>query len=249
MGRAGHRTALTTTALTTKVLTTKALTSAAAIAACGLLLAGCTSPQQGPGGDGSGPAPVASGPDASQEPTEPAGGGDSASEPAELEPEPATSATETDSGPAFAANTRPDTAEPSGAGDTFLTVTDVRVAAHEGYDRVVFDLDGTGSGRPGWRVEYVDQAVDDGSGDTVRVDGDAILRVSISGTATPTDSGVDEFSGDRIEPSGTRAIDEIVYRYWFEGYTTAFLGVDGAERPFRAFLLEDPMRVVVDVQH
>ncbi len=125
----------------------------------------------------------------------------------------------------------------------------MRVAAHDGYDRVVFDLDGTGSGKPGWRVEYVDQAVDDGSGDTVRVDGDAILRVSISGTATPTDSGVDEFSGDRIEPADTRSIDEIVYRYWFEGYTTAFLGVDGAERPFRAFLLEDPMRVVVDVQH
>ncbi|WP_051433369.1 AMIN-like domain-containing (lipo)protein, partial [Promicromonospora kroppenstedtii] len=197
--------------------------------------------------DGSEPAPIASGPDASQEPPESANEGEPA-EP-EPEPEPATSATETDSGPAFAANTRPDTAEPSGAGDTFLTVTDVRVAAHDGYDRVVFDLDGTGSGKPGWRVEYVDQAVDDGSGDTVRVDGDAILRVSISGTATPTDSGVDEFSGDRIEPADTRSIDEIVYRYWFEGYTTAFLGVDGAERPFRAFLLEDPMRVVVDVQH
>lgn len=235
MGRAGHRTALTT---------------AVAIAACAaLLLAGCTSAQPGPGSDESGPAPAASGPDASQEPSESAG--DGASEPAEpeAEPEPATSATETDSGPAFAANTKPDTAESSGAGNTFLTVTDVRVAAHDGYDRVVFDLDGTGSGRPGWRVEYVDQAVDDGSGDTVRVAGDAILRVSISGTATPMDSGVDEFSGDRIEPADTEAIDEIVYRYWFEGYTTAFLGVDEGERPFRVFLLEDPMRVVVDVQH
>ncbi|WP_020013738.1 AMIN-like domain-containing (lipo)protein [Promicromonospora sukumoe] len=238
MGRAGHRTALTTSALATT-----------AIAACAaLLLAGCTS-AQGPGGDESAPAPIASGPGASQEPSESAGAGDGASEPAEPEPEPAASATETASGPAFAANTEPDTAEPSGAGNTFLSVTDVRVATHDGYDRVVFDLDGTGSGKPGWRVEYVDQAVDDGSGDTVRVAGDAILRVSISGTATPMDSGVDEFSGDRIEPADTEAIDEIVYRYWFEGYTTAFLGVDGAERPFRAFLLEDPMRVVVDVQH
>ena len=237
MGRAGRRTALTT--------------ALAVAAGAALLLAGCTSAQQGPGADESGPAPIASGPDGSQEPSESAGAGDGAGEPAEPEPEPepATSATETASGPAFAANTQPDTAEPSGAGDTFLTVTDVRVAAHDGYDRVVFDLDGTGSGTPGWRVEYVDEAVDDGSGDTVRVAGDAVLRVSISGTATPMDSGVDEFSGERIEPADTGSIDEIVYRYWFEGYTTAFLGVDGAERPFRAFLLEDPMRVVVDVQH
>lgn len=242
MGRAGHRTALNTTALAT----------AGTIAACAaLLLVGCTSAQQGPGGATSEPAPIASGPDASQEPSESAAAGDGASEPTEEEPEPepATSATETASGPAFAANTKPDTAEPSGAGNTFLTVTDVRVAAHDGYDRVVFDLDGTGNGTPGWRVEYVDEAVDDGSGDTVRVAGDTILRVSISGTATPMDSGVDEFSGDRVEPADTESIDEIVYRYWFEGYTTAFLGVDGAERPFRAFLLEDPMRVVVDVQH
>ena len=238
MGRAGHRTALTT-----------ALTIAACAA---LLLAGCTSAQQGPGGGESGPAPIASGPggDAS-EPAEsgPAESGPAESEPGEPAPEPETSATETDSGPAFAANTKPDTAEPSGAGDTFLSVTDVRVAAHDGYDRIVFDLDGKGSGKPGWRVEYVDQAVDDGSGDAVRVDGDAILRVSLSGTATPMDSGVDEFSGESIEPADTEAIDEIVYRYWFEGYTTAFIGVDGAERPFRVFLLEDPMRVVVDVQH
>lgn len=238
MGRAGLRTALT------------------AVAAA-LLLAGCTgttgADQAGTGE--SDPDPIASAPP-SDDAT--AGGTDNGSDggaPGTEDPDddgaadPADPATEAAAGPPFPANTRPDTAEPTGEGETFLSVTDVRVGAHDGYDRVVFDLDGTGSGRPGWRVEYVDQASDDGSGHAVQVDGDAILRVSLSGTATPTDSGVEEFSGDRIEPEDTESVDEIVYRYWFEGYTTAFLGVDEGERPFRVFLLENPTRVVVDVQH
>ncbi|MFI9487303.1 hypothetical protein ACIG47_13015 [Promicromonospora sp. NPDC052451] len=236
MGRAGLRTALT-----------------AAVAA--LLLAGCTG-TTGPdrGTDASEPAPVASVPpsdDGTPDDSEPDGGtsDDGAGAPDDGTPDPTASATETAAGPPFAADTRPDTAEPTGEGETFLSVTDVRVARHDGYDRVVFDLDGTGSGRPGWRVEYVDEATDDGSGHAVQVDGDAILRVSLSGTAAPTDSGVEEFSGDRIEPEDTESVDKVVYRYWFEGYTTAFLGIDEGERPFRVFLLENPTRVVVDVQH
>lgn len=234
MGRAGHRTALL-------------------IAACAaLLLAGCTGAQGTNGPELSNTSPVPVAPDSDADPTSSPSGGsgdDGSGDDEDDAPAPSASATETESGPAFPANTKPDTAEPSGAGETFLSVTDVRVAAHDGYDRVVFDLDGTGSGKPGWRVEYVDRASDDGSGDAVAVDGDAILRVSLSGTAIPTDSGVEEFSGDRIEPADTDSIEEIVYRYWFEGYTTAFIGVDDAERPFRVFLLEEPMRVVVDVQH
>ena len=219
------------------------------VAACAaLLLAGCTGAQGTGGPELSNTSPVPVSPDSDADPTtSPSSGG--SDEDGDDAPEPSASATETESGPAFPADTKPDTAEPSGEGETFLSVTDVRVAAHDGYDRVVFDLDGTGSGKPGWRVEYVDRASDDGSGDAVEVDGDAILRVSLSGTATPMDSGVDEFSGDRIEPAGTESVEEIVYRYWFEGYTTAFIGVDDAERPFRVFLLEDPMRVVVDVRH
>ena len=239
MGRAGHRTALTAIAVA-------------------LPLAGCTGGTSGTDGpDADSPAPVA--------PASPSDGG--GSEPDEVgpdgtdagddarddtgddAPDPAASATETADGPPFPADARPDTAEPTGAGETFLSVTDVRVAAHDGYDRVVFDLDGTGGGKPGWRVEYVDKATDDGSGDAVRVDGDAILRVSLSGTATPTDSGVEAFSGDRIEPDDTESVDEIVYRYWFEGYARAFLGLEEGERPVRVFLLENPTRVVVDGEH
>ncbi|MCF4121677.1 hypothetical protein L1785_11860 [Antribacter sp. KLBMP9083] len=148
--------------------------------------------------------------------------------------------------PPFPADTSTDTSEPSGT--ALLTVTDVRTGRHEGYDRVVFELGGTGEGVPGWRVEYVPEALDDGSGNAVEVDGDSILQVVISGTAMPLDSGVTEWPGDRLAPTDTEAVKEVVYRFVFEGYSTAFIGVDGDPRPFRAFLLEDPVRVVVDVR-
>jgi hypothetical protein len=230
---------------------TTTFTQAGALFAA-LLLAGCTLGGDEHANDGlpdeSSPAPIVSEP---AEPTPTPTDTKATEDPGTAggTPEPGATATETAAGPPFAANTQPDTAEPTGEGETFLSVTNIRVAAHDGYDRVVFDLDGKGSGQPGWRVEYVDQATDDGSGHAVQVDGDAILRVSISGTATPFDSGVEEFSGDRIKPDDTESVDEIVYRYWFEGYTTAFVGIDDGEKPFRVFLLENPTRVVVDVQH
>ncbi len=145
----------------------------------------------------------------------------------------------------FPADAEPDTAEPSG--DARLTVTDIRVGEHDGYDRVVFDLGG--SGTPGWRVEYVDEAIDDGSGNPVEVDGDAVLQVVLSGTAMPADSGVEEYDGTTLEPDDTESVEEVVYRFWFEGYTTAFVGVDDERKPFRVFSLTEPARVVVDVQH
>lgn len=149
----------------------------------------------------------------------------------------------------FRADDRPDTGRASG--DAALVVTDVRVGAHDGYDRVVLDLGGTGS--PGWRVEYVDRATDDGSGEPVDVDGDEVLQVRLSGMALPTDvPGVTEYDRGRVDPDGTEAVEEVVYRFWFEGYTTTFIGVDrddGTGRPaFRVFALDDPARVVVDVR-
>ncbi|GAA4700137.1 hypothetical protein GCM10023198_21050 [Promicromonospora umidemergens] len=214
-----------------------------------MLLAGCTNgapSSEQPGVTLSSPAPVASAPAGASPSADGGSGGDGTDDEA---PDPTASATEAATGPPFPASTRADTAEPTGVGETFLSVTDVRVAEHDSYDRIVFDLGGKGSGKPGWRVEYVDQASDAGSGHAVQVDGDAILRVSLSGTAMPADSGVEEFSRDRIEPDDTESVDEIVYRYWFEGDTTAFVGIDEGEQPFRVFLLENPTRVVVDVRH
>ncbi|QJW38360.1 hypothetical protein FIC82_009145 [Cellulosimicrobium protaetiae] len=202
-----------------------------------LTLAACT-----PGGTDDSPAPSGTTTSPSPSPTDP--------------PTDAPSESPTDDGstPAddgaeaplpFPANTDADTQDPSA--DAALTVTDIRVGHHDGYDRVVFELGGTGT--PGWRVEYVDQPTDDGKGDVVAVDGDAYLQVMISGSGYPMDTGVDEYT----EPNPLRAgddgeVEEVLLRGVFEGYTQAFVGVDDVRRPFRVFSLEDPTRVVVDVR-
>jgi hypothetical protein len=126
---------------------------------------------------------------------------------------------------------------------SLLTVTGIRVARHDDYDRVVFDLAGTGT--PGWRVEYVDTALDDGSGLPVEVAGDHVLQVRISGTGIPADTGYDEFAGDPVRLDGD-AVEEVVYRFTFEGYSTAFIGTDDLSA-FRVFTLTNPTRLVVDV--
>lgn len=147
--------------------------------------------------------------------------------------------------PPFPADTAVDTAEPSA--DARLTVTDVRVGHHDGYDRVVLELGGTGT--PGWRVEYVDSATEDPSDTAVELSGDSVLQVMVNGTAYPYDTGLTEFPlREAVTAPGTTAVTEAVLLGTFEAQSQALIGVDGDPRPFRAYLLPDPARVVVDVQ-
>jgi hypothetical protein len=145
--------------------------------------------------------------------------------------------------PPFPADTEPDTADPSG--DALLGVTDVRVGRHDGFDRVVLEVDGRGT--PGWDVRYVGTAVEQGRGQEIEVEGDAILQVTLTGTGYPADTGVEEYPGpDRIAVAATEAVTEVVFDSTFEGQTVTFVGVDG-EAPFRVYLLENPVRVVLEV--
>lgn len=134
------------------------------------------------------------------------------------------------------------TAEGDAAG---YVVTAVRTGVHDGYDRVVYELTG-GQGVPGYRVGYVDQAVEDPSGETRTVDGDAILQVWLVGTTYPVDGGPQEVATD-LRPGGGGLV-HVVRPLTFEAMTQSFVGVAGGPRPFRVLVLADPARVVVDVQ-
>ncbi|TYP80648.1 AMIN-like domain-containing (lipo)protein [Blastococcus xanthinilyticus] len=144
----------------------------------------------------------------------------------------------------FVADTRPDTAVPSAG--AAVTVTDVRVGQHEGFDRVVFVVDG--AGLPGWDVRYVPEARSAGSGLPVEVAGEAVLRVVLTGVGLPGDTGVAPYSGPDPLGLGGPAVDEVSVDSVFEGELVAFLGT-AAERPFRVYRLQDPSRVVVEVLH
>lgn len=138
----------------------------------------------------------------------------------------------------FPADTRPDTSTGDGAP---VTLTDVRVGHHATHDRVVLDVGG--SGRPGWRIEYVEQATADGSGDPIELAGTHVLGVRLDHTGTPDDTGVAFYDGPR-RLAGHDTVAEVVMAGLFEGTTQLFVGVDG-HRPFRAFWLDG--RVVIDV--
>ena len=147
-------------------------------------------------------------------------------------------------GPAFPAEPALSEQEPSGGP---LTVTAVRVARQEGYDRVVFELAGQAAGQAGWRVEYVDDPSQQGSGDPVEVAGDAALAVLITGTGYPMDTGQEEVSSDPALPGDLSVVEDVVLGAVFEGQYEAFIGTSGRQ-PFRVFRLGDPERVVVDVR-
>jgi hypothetical protein len=128
-------------------------------------------------------------------------------------------------------------------GDQIGVGTDVRVGHHTGYDRVVFQF--SEPGEPSYRVQYTDDPRSQGSGDPVKVTGDAVLEVTITsvgvpeGTAAPTPT----------TPATTGTVFAQVEGIWggFEGYGESFLGITGEKRPFKVALLQNPTRLVVDV--
>src|SRR3954470_23323518 len=127
----------------------------------------------------------------------------------------------TSSPPAFPANLDPDTADASP--DARVTVSNIRVGVHDGFDRVVLELGGKGT--PGWDVRYVDQASSQGSGEPVDVAGEAVLQVTLTGVGYPYDTGVEEWAGpDPLPGNGTRVVTEVAWDATFEGASVAFVG-------------------------
>jgi hypothetical protein len=131
--------------------------------------------------------------------------------------------------------------------DGGLTVTDVRVGTHEGFDRVTFEI--AGDGEVGWFIGYVDEPTSDGSGLPVEVPGSASLRVILTGIALPDDAveGAETFLDDVAGPAGG-VIRGVVNDSIFEGQQTFFVGLD-EELPFRLGRLAEPGRVVLDLVH
>jgi hypothetical protein len=121
----------------------------------------------------------------------------------------------------------------------------VRVGHHPTYDRVVWQF--PGSGRPTYRVHYVDQPVADGSGDVVKVAGDAYLEVMITFVGVPAEGTAQPKDASAASMSGTNIAAATAIYGGFEGYGQAFVGVRGEQRPFKVTVLKNPTRLVLDV--
>ena len=122
-------------------------------------------------------------------------------------------------------------------------LTTLRAGRHGGYDRVVFQLDGS---IPYYSVHYVPQVHLDGSGEPLRLRGATFLEVIIR---APTH---DEHYRPVLTPTRLRpdfpALREVNAPASFEGQTTAGIGL--AHRVcFRVLELTNPTRIVIDLAH
>ena len=126
-----------------------------------------------------------------------------------------------------------------------LVPTEVRFGRHDGYDRVVVELEGDGT--PGYLARYVgaDEAMRAGSGELVDLDGEAVLWVRVDGVTYPEPGAGSPAYG--AVPAGGPIVRSVYWDGVFEGESLLFLGVAGGERPYRIFTLTEPRRLVIDV--
>ena len=124
-----------------------------------------------------------------------------------------------------------------------IVLTDVDVAGYAGFDRITLAVGG--DGQAGWDVAWEPSPRSQGSGRPVEVEGGATLRVTLTGAALPPDAPVEPYDGpERIEPTSTEVVLELLDDTVFEGRHDLFVGVD-RERPFRVGRRDGA--VVIDV--
>lgn len=140
-------------------------------------------------------------------------------------------------------------AEAPGSGSA--SVVGARTGEHEGYERVVLDLEGDPGEQAGWYVTAVTEPRQEASGELVDVDGDRFLDVSVTGVANGAGGRVDSagraaFTGT-VEGSGDLVEQVRVGGAW-EGQAQVLVGLDGDATEYRVLRLSDPQRIVVDVR-
>ena len=205
---------------------------AASAAVCALLLGACT-----PGARTNAPQSAPASSDASHSPTAPA----------------STSASDAPAAEPGLDSTRPINADnwmssveglpPVRSDDPAkaLALTGIRAAVHEGFTRIVLEF--SGEGTPGVRTSaWTDEAVEQGRGLPIQVDGEAVLDLVIDGTPMT--------ASDTPYPSGThtRAGDlDVVSDGTFEDNTHIVIGAPTA-REFQIGFLSNPVRMVIDIR-
>ena len=122
-----------------------------------------------------------------------------------------------------------------------LALRGMRAATHEGFTRVVLEF--SGEGTPGvWRAAWTDEAVEQGRGLPIQVDGEAVLDLVIDGTPmtateTPYPGGTHTRAGDL----------DVVSDGTFEDNTHVVIGAP-TSRQFQIGFLSNPVRMVIDIR-
>src|SRR6266568_1499486 len=107
--------------------------------------------------------------------------------------------------PAFAADSSTAAVQTNAQAPVIPTLVAVRTAHHPGFDRITFEFSGP---RPGHRIGYVAQLVEDASGKPVQLAGGAAINVIFQGANAHDDQGQPTVSPRRFAagppPAGPR---------------------------------------------
>ena len=125
-------------------------------------------------------------------------------------------------------------------------ITDVRVGGHDGYDRVVFAF---AQGTPELSLDRASPPfTHDASGAPIEVGDASFLRLAMRGGTKQTDANTSSYDGPTDFDPALTALADLVEGGDFERQSTWYLGLAG-ESCVRLMLLDDPARVVIDVEH
>src|SRR5699024_932269 len=141
-------------------------------------------------------------------------------------------------------------------GETYgIYPTEVRSAVQDGFERIV--IQHSGSGTPSYMAQYTDAPVEPGRGQPIDTGDSAYLEVIISGTAAPetldeddqrnTDDAEMLEHGTQTTDLETEATGTVVSFAPWEATSNYLIGLD-EQRPYAVTLLEDPVRIIIDIQ-
>jgi hypothetical protein len=206
----------------------RALTAAAVVLSLAVLsLPGCTRS----GGSGQGPAPGSAGSSTTAAPRRATGTSSPTGE--------GGTATRTSADRVW--SSAPKTATRSAG--TIPRLMAVRAASHPAYDRIVFEFEGE---TPGYRVEYVDQVTQDGSGDPVPLQGRAFLSVILTPATMHDQQGKVTYRGQETLTPGLPTLGQARLAGDFEGQVSWGLGLADTVG-FKVTTFGQPPRIVIDL--
>jgi len=131
------------------------------------------------------------------------------------------------------------------------TITDVRVASHSDYDRIVFEFGGRGgpAGVPSYEIKTAARPImRDPSGLPLVIAGDPVFGIILRGGTKQSLEGTSTYGGATDFKTGYPMLRELAEGGDFEAIATWYAGLSKAGC-VHASVLADPARLVIDLSH
>lgn len=132
-------------------------------------------------------------------------------------------------------------------GAVAIWLTSITVSRQGDYDQAIFEF--TGTSIPGWAVQSVADAVQNGTRDILPIPGQSILEVLIFEAPGPFTAPKTYTGPPVVSNPDSSQIIMVQYATYGKGVTQAFIGLNGVQPAFSVSALTDPTRIVVDVAH